>query len=386
MIDTQSQLRRPLGEQQRVRRDAERSLRERVVETIDSARSQREVANQLHIAPQTLSDWTRRQSLATPRSDEVVPRGRPPLTVDPINTTKVVEVLDSHGRALGLPALKSLFKDVPRTRLEKLRDQWRHDRKVPTCRLRWFTPGTVWSTDFTQPPEPIDGFFDHVLIVRDLASRCTLLAAPCDRQCAEEVVFHFTRLFKQYGPPLVLKSDNGSPFIAESTRDCCRAHRVVNLLSPPLTPSYNGSIEATGGALKARAAEIIRINGCDTWTSDILEASRVAANTLNRPWGPSGPTPEERWHARPAITAAQRDALATLIAQKNTDITQSIQRERRAKALADELTDTGFALSANDRATVARVAIRQALVELGHLQIRRPSIMSTECNVALSGN
>ena len=372
MIDTQSQLQRPLGDQQNARRDAEHSLRERVVETIDSARSQREVADELHIAPQTISDWMR-------RSDEVVPRGRPPLAVDPINTTKIVEVLDSHGRALGVPALKNLFKDVPRTRLEQLREQWRHDRNVPTCRLRWFTPGAVWSTDFTQPPEPIDGFFDHVLIVRDLASRCTLLAAPCDRQCAEEVVFHFTRLFKQYGPPLVLKSDNGSPFIAESTRECCRRHQVVNLLSPPLTPSYNGSVEATGGALKARAAQLAVADGCDTWSSDILEASRVAANTLNRPWGRSGPTPDERWHARAAITADQRDALATLIAQKNTDITQSIQRERRAKALADQLT-------ANDRATVARVAIRQALVELGHLQIRRPSIMSTECNVALSGN
>ena len=295
MIDTQQQLRRPLGARQDVRRRAEQTLRNRAVAMAASDRSQRQVAGELKLAPQTLSDWKR-------RGERSPVRGRPPQPLDPVRQTEVIEVLESHGRALGVPTLKQLFKDVPRTTLRDLRDRWKDQHEVEPCRLRWMIPGTVWSNDFTQPPEPIDGAFRHVLVVRDLPSHCTLMAAPCDRQCSDEVVLHLSHLFQLHGPPLLLKSDNGSPFIAEATLACCRLHRVVNLLSPPLTPRYNGSIEATGGQLKARAAQLLLCNACDRWTSDILEASRLAANALNRPWGPSAPTPDERWRDRPPIT------------------------------------------------------------------------------------
>jgi transposase InsO family protein len=91
------------------------------------------------------------------------------------------------------------------------------------------------------------------------------------------VVSSLRQLFAQYDSSLVLKSDNGSPFIAHETRCFCRCEGVVNLLSPPLTPQYNGSIEAAGGQLKTRAALIARQQSCDTWSSDILEAARLAA-------------------------------------------------------------------------------------------------------------
>jgi hypothetical protein len=290
-----------------------------------------------------------------------------------------VGLLDSHGRSIGVPALKRLFPAVPRSALQGFRDLWADDRRTEPCRLVWTTPGTVWSTDFTQTPSPVDGLFQHVLLVRDLASQRTLLAAPCEQQSADAVVFHLRQLFDQHAPPLVLKSDNGSPFIAAATREFCALHGVMNLLSPPLTPRYNGSVEATGGQLKTRAALIARQLACDTWTSDILEAARLAANALNRPWGPSAPTPDQCWSGRPACDGQQRASLAALVDHKTTAIARSIQRERQLKGLATELT-------AACAATVARTAIRQALVELGHLQIRRPPNMSTEFNADLSQN
>ncbi len=263
--------------------------------------------------------------------------------------------------------------------LQGFRDQWSDGRHADPCRLVWTTPGAVWAVDFTQPPLPIDGHFEHILVIRDLASQRTLLAAPCQQQLADEVVFHLRQLFGEHAPPLVLKSDNGSPFIADVTRQLCQRHQVLNLLSPPLTPQYNGSIEATGGQLKTRAALIARQLACDTWSSDILEAARLAANALNRPWGPSAPTPDECWLGRRACDDRQRAALAALAASKTTAIEQSIQRERQLKGLAPDLT-------AACAATVARTAIRQALVELGYLQIRRPMNMSTEFNADLSRN
>ena len=334
--------------------------------------SRASVAQALHIAPQTLGAWM-------DRPDEAQPRGRPPLPLDPLVKETVAQTLDSHGRSIGLPALKQLFPSVPRSALHRFRDQWSAGHEQEPCRLDWRTPGAVWSADFTQTPSPVDGTFQYVLVVRDVASRCTLLAAPCLAQAAEVVVFHLRQLFGLYAPPLVLKTDNGSPFIAAVTRALCSLHGVVNLLSPPLTPRYNGSIEATAGQLKTRAALIAMQQTCDVWSSDILEAARLSANALNRPWGPSAPTPDQRWQERSTISVLERADFAALVGRKTTAITESTQRERRQIGLPEQLT-------AACAATVARTAIRQALVELGILFVRRPANMSAEFNADLSRN
>ena len=149
--------------------------------------------------------------------------------------------------------------------------------------------------------------------------------------------------------------------------------------SPPITPQYNGSVEATGGQLKTRAAFIAARQSCSNWTSDILEAARLSANALNRPWGPAAPTPLSRWQERTNIEQSQREQFAKQIQQNNLDITRSIQREREEKGLDSTMTAACVA-------TVARTAIRQALVELGYLFIRRPATMSTESGVISGRN
>lgn len=372
MIDAHQQHPRPLAEAQQTLRRAEAELRAGVVELTQDGQSQAAVAHALHLAPQTLCSWMN-------RSTRPMPRGRPAMVVDPLAGVAVTELLDLHGRSIGVPALKELFHEVPRSALQRIRDDWSDAHQIDPACLHWTTPGTVWAADFTEPPLPIDGVFPYVLVVRDLASCRMLLAAPCLEMTAQGVVCNLRTLFHQHDPPLVLKTDNGSPFIAQETRCFCRQQGVVNLLSPALTPQYNGSIEAAGGQLKARAALIAQQQSCDPSSGDILEAARLHGNALNRPWGTAGPTPDQRWNQRLPIGIEQRHSLAALIEQKNFDITQSIQRQRTQKGLSSEFT-------AADRATVARTATRQALVELGYLQIRRPQNMSTDTKADLSKN
>ena len=62
------------------------------------------------------------------------------------------------------------------------------------------------------------------------------------------------RLQTDNGAPLVLKSDNGSAFVAEALQGWLRAAGVEALFSPPRLPAYNGSCEAGIGALKDRTA------------------------------------------------------------------------------------------------------------------------------------
>ena len=63
----------------------------------------------------------------------------------------------------------------------------------------------------------------------------------------------FRRLFLALGAPLVLKTDNGTHFTAESVELLLREHGITRLLSPPYLPAYNGACEAGHGSVKTRA-------------------------------------------------------------------------------------------------------------------------------------
>ena len=76
-----------------------------MVELAQDAPSRAAVARALHLAPQTLGAWMNRGADATPR-------GRPATTVDPLASVAVTQLLDRHGRSIGLPTLKELFHEV----------------------------------------------------------------------------------------------------------------------------------------------------------------------------------------------------------------------------------------------------------------------------------
>ena len=141
-------------------------------------------------------------------------------------------------------------------------------------------------------------------------------------------------------------------------------------------------VEATGGSIKAHTAHIALAQGRSScWSSSRFESARLLGNSASRPWGVSGPTPAEAFAQKPSFTPENREALAELIQAKEQEITASIQRERQQRH-----PDQDPALNAAQRATVARTATRQALVELGYLQTRRNSNMSTQSTPCLSGN
>ncbi len=95
-----------------------------------------------------------------------------------------------------------------------------------------------------------------ILVVRDLASGCRLLERPVPRDDAATTEAVLETLFIEHGPPLVLKPDNGGHFTAEEVRALLERWRVLHLLSPARTPTYNGSIESAIGCSKASVASI----------------------------------------------------------------------------------------------------------------------------------
>jgi transposase InsO family protein len=214
--------------------------------------------------------------------------------------------------------------------------------------------------DHTHPPEPVDGVCPSILCVRDLASGMQLAWQPVPDETAVTTINVVESLFIAHGPPLVVKSDNGAAFKDRDFAELLNRHRVVPLPSPPRTPRYNGSCEATNRHAKVRTQHFARRNCHGHWTSAAVEAARQQANTLLHPQGHHAPTPSQRWAARTLITEEQRDRLAQTIAAQN----QHAQR----------LTTTEKHPTLNHQCRFFRAAVRQALLDLGLLTINPRSI------------
>src|SRR5207245_3368482 len=141
-----------------------------------------------------------------------------------------------------------------------------------------------------------------ILVVRDLASGKTLLAGPVPSADADATVAALEALFRAHGAPLVLKSDNGGHFTAESVSTLLERWGVLHLRSPARTPTYNGAVESAIGWLKERIAYVAHRNGSVAlWTVADVEEARCLANDTLRPRGARGPTPTESWLARVPI-------------------------------------------------------------------------------------
>ena len=256
---------------------------------------------------------------------------------------------------------------MPRAELDELlkryRRVWRKRHYHAWHVLRWQTPGTVWAMDFTQAPHPIDGLYPYLFAVRDLASGQQLLWLPLASADAAQTIAALQPLFLEHGPPLVLKTDNGTPFCAGATLDFLADRGVFPLFSPPYTPQYNGAIEAAIGSLKTRTEQHATHNGRAThWSYHDADAAQVQANATARPHGPTGPTANQIWSARPTITPEQRCLFQS-----------SVDQQRHHVRLSDGWTTLG-PLSANDQRSLDRHAIRRALVEHGFLLFRRRRI------------
>ncbi len=315
-------------------------------------------AVQLQVSARTLRSW--RAEPPAP-AGPTTPRGRPPLEVDRPTRNEVVRFLHHvTGPAVGLPALQDLFRNVPRCILEDLlrryRKVWQTRYAQHGFELTWHHAGAVWAIDFTKPREPIDGVFPYLLAIRDLASHCQLAWRPVRSESVADVLPTLRELFAEHGLPLVLKSDNGSAFIAEALHALLGEMLVAQLFSPVHQPQYNGAL----GVLKVYTHQhAVSVGHPFRWTAEDVDHAQQLANTISRPWGARGLSPEQAWQQRAPITAEERQAFGTAL------------DAHRAWAARELALDLAAELSVADRARLDRLAISGALQELGYLTLRR---------------
>jgi transposase InsO family protein len=321
-----------------------------------------DLAAALGLAPRTLRDWC---TLTVAGAAACL--GRPVFRSPCAERNAVIALLDELGPRIGVPTLRDCFPQLPRAELADLlrryRRVWRQRYHQSLHVLHWQRVGAVWAMDFAEAPDPIDGLYPYLLAVRDLASGRSLLWLPLASASAAETIPALEPLFVQHGAPLVLKTDNGSPFLAAETAAFFSLWGVAQLFSPPYVPSYNGAIEAGIGSLKTRTDQHASRQGHPAqWNWDDAAAAQAEANATARPHGANGPTPDDAWSARCPLTDAERALFGAAVAQHREDV-----RRQGGWCDATELA------SAEARA-IDRQAISRALVEHGFLLYRRRRI------------
>lgn len=365
-----SRFRRRQADENRAARDAESCRQQQVLGCLEEARaaglSQAEALRGARISAGTLRNWRRwRQS-----GHSLSPRGRPPRCANPSERRSAIDFLVEFGSQVPLHALRQHLPAVPRAELADLRrryqrvTRWRRDRF--RGRLLWKRVGAVWSMDFTEPKEHIGGTDRWILAIRDLASGYQLTWLSFAQATAECVVRELATLFTEQGPPLVLKSDNGSQFIAATTLDLLRQWRVEPLFNPPRRPAYNGGLERTHPILKGYTLAAAAAQGRPVGVMpEDLEAGRTNANRFTRRFGDDGPTAEEAWRDRESISKELRVAFQQAVEAHRP-------AARAARGLGDDVRLNHYQQAAVDRDAVRDALLAHELLEIQPTRKRAP--------------
>lgn len=306
------------------------------------------------ITRRTLHAWRERCRRGMASTENL---GRPLQTLDSETDELLDDLLRSVGPDIGIPTLQAFLPWASRAPLERTlldyRRRHRRRRRSRLYRLTWESAGSVWAIDLADPPRPVDGVGHAVLAVRDLGSRHTLAWIPLARGTAEETAQAVGRLFRRHGPPLVLKSDNGSCFIAARFRTLLARFGVVHLRSPRAWPQYNGACESGIGLLRALTDVTAAGHGrADSWSLEDLEQARDQANHFPRYRGSALVAAQAEWKKRKCVGPRERRRFRLAL-------------NRALAALQEQ-----DAQPHRHRARLRRKAIQQALVDLDYLTIQ----------------
>ena len=137
-------------------------------------------------------------------------------------------------------------------------------------------PNQVWGADYKGQFRTGDGKYCYPLTVTDAYSRFLLGCQALHSTCASQAKRVFTRIFKEYGLPLRIRTDNGVPFATQSLARLSMLSAwwvrlgILPELIEPGKPQQNGRHERMHRTLKAEttrppAANLPAQQRCFNW-------------------------------------------------------------------------------------------------------------------------
>lgn len=129
---------------------------------------------------------------------------------------KKIRELYSRTHRGAIPSLSSVNRIFRKAGLVKRRRKRVHSGGQLTSSIQVEAPNDIWTIDFKGWWYTTDHNRFEPFTVRDAFSRYVLEARALKDNTTETVKAAFIRLFRQYGLPKVIQSDNGVPFAARS--------------------------------------------------------------------------------------------------------------------------------------------------------------------------
>jgi transposase InsO family protein len=205
------------------------------------------MARLLRVAPRTVRRW---------KADATGPRarlGRPPLTADPDDLRAIARAWRTQGKSVGWRPVWHALEHLSRLLVQRVVAELKRRRRVRTARadarrrqsIRVAGRDVLWSLDATHLGRDRGGKEVQGQAVREVSSLRTLALTVGDVVDTEDAIAVVTRAAHERAGkyPLVLVTDNGSPYVSEDFESFLHEHGVTHLLSLPHTPRHNPWVE-----------------------------------------------------------------------------------------------------------------------------------------------
>ncbi len=169
---------------------------------------------------------------------------------------KLLQYLGRHEPEITWPARSTINDILGRHGLlakRRRRRKWDHPGAVP---LVTDGPNQVWPVDFKGQFKTRDGIYCYPLTVTDHFSRKLLACTGLPSVRTEHAKPVFVRLFREYGLPDAIRSDNGPPFASTGIHGLCALNvwwmklGIVHQRTHPGSPQENGQHERMHRELK----------------------------------------------------------------------------------------------------------------------------------------
>ena len=233
--------------------------------------------------------WKRRLEQGEPVRIPPGPKKVTPLSREELRGA-VAHLHHGHARSRGVGALyRRYHTQVSRRELEALTETVRRaraqQRQAALRHVTWQVPGLVWSLD---DAELVRGNSPLLRLhqAQELASRYKFPPWVGERILGATVAQRLEELFGQYGPPLVLKRDNGGNLNQQAVDEVLARHLVMPLNSPPHYPPYNGGMEHAVGELKGPLVAQLRARG-PVPAAEVQKWAELLAHEVNHRPRPS---------------------------------------------------------------------------------------------------
>ncbi len=208
---------------------------------------------------------------------------------------KILGRLDALHPEWPLPAPQTLHRHFVRQQLVKKRRKSRRQPHPGRPTAPFDAPNSIWSADFKGQFKTLDGIYCYPLTVQDGFSRCLLGCQGLAGTTYAGSRRVFTRLFREFGLPERMRTDNGTPFASMALGRLSRLSvwwiklGILPDLTEPASPQQNGRHERMHRDLKAettippaanRSAQQRRFN---SWRVDFNEVRPHEAHGQKTP-------------------------------------------------------------------------------------------------------